>query len=339
MKKQIEAVREKLHSSKRPIFLFDNDPDGLAAFLILYRMVREGKGMAEKGDIGSETAKRVNAYLPDLIVILDKAKVSDEFFEKIKIPCIWIDHHEVQEVPNNVIYINPRKKNINKPTSQLAYEIAQEDEWIAITGIVSDWMLPPKELWDKFDKEHKGYLPKNIGSEEEALYKTKIGTLARVFSFNLKGKASDVLSSVKILTRIKGPEELIEKKHPQARLVMKKYEQRLKEYEEIIKNVKVDKKDSIILFTYNNGNSFTVDLANELLYKHPNKIIIIARETAGSYKCSLRASKFELNKLLEKVLNKIPGKGGGHEHACGAVIQSENFEEFIQLLRETAKDS
>ena len=339
MNKEIKAAREKLLSCSRPIFLFDNDPDGLASFLLLYRMIREGKGMAEKGDLGEEAAKRVNAYIPDLVVILDKAKVDDEFFDIVKAPCIWIDHHEVQEVPQKVIYLNPRKEGINKPTSQLAYEISEEDEWIAVTGIVSDWMLPPKELWDKFNKEYKDYLPKKIKNEGDALYKTKIGRLARIFSFNLKGRATDVLTSIKILTRIKGPDELLEKKHSQARLIMKKYEQKLNEYEEIIKTVKVDKNDPLILFTYDNGNSFTTDLANELLYKNPDKIIIIARETGGSYKCSLRAFEFRLDKLLEEVLSKINGRGGGHEHACGAVIESEDFEEFIRLLRESSKDS
>ncbi len=274
--------------------------------------------------------------MPDLVIILDKPKVEDEFFKEIKAPCIWLDHHDVQTPPQKVLYVNPRVEGKNLSTSYLAYEVTQEDEWIAVVGMVSDWQLPPKELWDKFEKECEGYLPQTIKKEADGLYTTKVGTLARIFSFNLKGRMTDVLTSMKILTRINHPNELLERKHGQAKLLMKKYDQRLSEYEKILKQVEVTEKDPLILFTYYNGNSFTTDLANELLYKHPTKIIIIARETSGSYKCSLRASQFRLDKLLEEVLEEVGGSGGGHEHACGAVIPSENFEEFVKTLREKA---
>jgi single-stranded DNA-specific DHH superfamily exonuclease len=143
---------------------------------------------------------------------------------------------------------------------------------------------------------------------------------------------------MKILTRIKDPQELLERRHAQARLVMKKYDQHNHNYEEILESVNVDEKDPLILFTYNdNKNSYTADLSNELLYKHPNKIIVIGRETNGSYKCSLRAANVRIDQILEKILSEIGGEGGGHEHACGAVIESDKFQTFIEMLREAVK--
>lgn len=333
---ELNKVRKQLQECSRPLFLFDDDPDGLSAFLLLYRMVRAGKGIPLKGIILDEhQAQRVNEYSPDLVIVLDKPEVPQEFFSKVSAPRIWIDHHTPQEV-KGVRYVNPRtKNNKNISTSQLCYEITKEDPWIAVVGIVADWQLPPKELWKLCEEKYPGYLPTEIKDAPTALFTTKIGKLARVFSFNLKGKTSDVLASIKILTRIQEPKELLEKEHPQARLVMKKYEQKLKEYEQILNSIELDEENPLLLYTYSHEkNSFTVDLSNELLYKHPDKVIVIARQSNGTYKCSLRAKHVRLDKVLKETLQGINGTGGGHEHACGAVIPQEEFSLFIELLQE-----
>lgn len=337
---QLEEVREHLLGCSRPLILFDDDPDGLASFLLLYRMVRAGKGMPLKGTIQDEMlARRVNEYCPDVVVVLDKPEMSQEFFDDVKAPCIWIDHHEPQHA-HGVTYINPRmqNKNNNIPTSRLCYDISKKDAWIATIGVVSDWQLPDDELWSACEEMCREYLPRDVKDAPTALFTTKIGELARVFSFNLKGRASDVLSSLKILTRIKEPSELLEKKNAQARLIMRKYEKLLGEYKDLLQRVAVDKNDPVVLFEYDNdANSFTVDISNELLHKHPDKLIIIARKSNGSYKCSLRSSKLSLNTILDEILVETGGTGGGHEHACGAVILEDQFERFVQLLREKAK--
>lgn len=340
MNSNLEKAKQLLENCTRPLFLFDDDPDGLSAFLILYKMVRAGKGMPLKGNIlNEEFAEKVNSYQPDLVVVLDKHDVNQEFFDAVKTTCIWIDHHE-PKTPKGVVYINPRTKNYdnNVPTSQLAHMISGEDAWIAATGIISDWMLPDNDLRKLLEEKYPGLLPSEIGDAPTALFTSPIGKLARIFSFNLKGKISDVTTSMKILTRIKDPEELLERQHAQARLVMKKYDQHNNNYEEILESVNVDENDPIILFTYDdNKNSYTTDLSNELLYKHPEKVIVIGRETNGSFKCSLRAAQVRIDHILETILSEIGGEGGGHEHACGAVIESEKFETFIEMLRDKIK--
>jgi single-stranded DNA-specific DHH superfamily exonuclease len=67
-----------------------------------------------------------------------------------------------------------------------------------------------------------------------------------------------------------------------------------------------------------------------MIYKHPEKVVIIAREKSGEMKCSLRSGKnVVLAKMLEKALVGIEGYGGGHEQACGAVIKKEDFKQFL----------
>ncbi|MFP4118942.1 MAG: DHHA1 domain-containing protein [Candidatus Woesearchaeota archaeon] len=337
----IKLIRQKLEQCARPIFLFDDDPDGLASFLILYRMVRAGKGLPLKGSVIDERmVEKVNNYFPDLVVILDKAEVSQEFIDKIRSEVVWVDHHEVKK-RKGVTYLNPRKEDAerNIATSHYAHKLSGKDLWQTVVGIVSDWQLPEKEILDRFRKEYPGYLPADVDNPAKALFETKVGELARIFSFNLKGKTTDVLSSMKILTRIDNPNDLFEKKNAQARLVMKRYEKHLAEYQKIKESVDVNAEDPLLLFTYTDDrNSYTTDLSNELLYEQPEKLILIARQSNGSYKCSLRSNALPVDKILSRVLEEVEGTGGGHEHACGAVIPSENFSDFVEGLRGKSKE-
>lgn len=45
---QINEIRKELDTSFNPLFFFDDDPDGLSSFLLLYRYVREGHGIVVK---------------------------------------------------------------------------------------------------------------------------------------------------------------------------------------------------------------------------------------------------------------------------------------------------
>lgn len=325
----MKNVRKLIEEATRPLYLFDDDPDGLSAFLILYRITKNGKGIALKGSqLDERMTDQVNMFSPDLVIVLDKAEVAQEFFDQVHARCIWIDHHEVKQ-PKGITYINPRIEGNNYPTSYLAWKIANQDEWLAVVGIVSDWQIPQKDLLEKFNKNYPEYkiTEKN---PEDALYKTEIGKLAKVFSFNLKGK--DIYASIKMLSRIQHPRELLEKEHSQAKLLMKKYEKQRKEYEQILAEAKGNE-SPILLYTYNdNRNSYTTDISNELLFLHPDKLIIIGRNRGGSYKCSIRSKNFIIDKLIEETSHSCGGEGGGHEHACGAVIPEDRFEEFVQKI-------
>ncbi len=343
LEKQLAKAKTILEQSARPFFLYDDDPDGLSSFLILYKMIKSGKAMAIKGSLFSERmVEIIKNYQPDLIVILDKPVIEKEFFEKISTPCVWIDHHEPSEETRSLIskkeitYVNPRMydKDNNQPTSLLTYKITKDNLWLAITGIVADWQLPPEEMRSKCEEECPGYLDRTIKTPEDALYKSNAGKIARVFSFNLKGKSSELLTAMKILSRIKNPDELLSRTHSQAKLIMKKYDQKLSEYNSLKASVKVDDSDPILIFIYDgNKNSFTTDLSNELLYEYPDKLILIARLSGDSYKCSLRSKFLRVDRILEASISQSGGRGGGHEHACGAVIPEDVFDEFVKALR------
>ena len=122
---------------------------------------------------------------------------------------------------------------------------------------------------------------------------------------------------------------------PAARFVYKRYEEVEKEYSQLLdKALKQKPEEKILLFVYLHGNiSFTKDIANELLHRFPDKIILIAREKTGEMKISLRSKHLNIKPILEKALQGIEGYGGGHEHACGTNIDGDDYRQFIHNFK------
>lgn len=336
--KEVKTIHDELMNCQRPMYLFHDDPDGLASFLLLYRLKKEGKGITIKAKpkITSQFIKNVKGYDADKVFILDIAEVEQEFADDLKVPIIWIDHHPIQEI-EGVKYFNPQKRGVNVPVSSLCWQVVQkerpEDLWIAGTGVVSDWHMPT------FGNVLKQAGLINNLDVKSALFDSKLGVLVKVFSFNLKGSTSEVNKSLKIFTRIKSPYEILNQETAQGKFVWKKYEKIKKVYDELLKKaLKAKNKSEIHLFIYQDDKlSLTKDIANELLYRL-NKIIVIGREKNDEIRCSIRApEKINVQKALEKALVGIEGYGGGHEHACGAAIKKHDFKQFIENLKKELK--
>jgi len=212
---QIQQIREELQNCKNPLYFFHDDPDGLASFLLLYRYVQEGHGIPVKAtpNVDTKFIGKIEEYQPDKIFILDLALVGEDFIEKaegLKVPIVWIDHHEPQET--DVLYFNPRTNNPEDttPISAICYEVVRQDLWIAMVGVIGDWQW--SNHLEDFKREYPDLLPPNIKKPEDALFKTKLGDLVRVFSFIQMGKTIDVRKYIKVMTRLKGPYEILEQK-------------------------------------------------------------------------------------------------------------------------------
>ena len=336
---EIEKIREELDSCKKPLFFFHDDPDGVCSFLQFYRYKREGKGVIVKSNpvIDEKFIRKVEEYNPDKIFVLDIAVVEQEFIDSVKQKIIWIDHHQPLK-RSNVSYFNPRNNDIksNPPVSYICNRVVENDDWIALVGFTGDWYFP-KDI-ERFKEKYPDLLPENIEKPEDALYTTRLGVLTRVFAFILKGTTSEAMKSVKILTRIDNYNEILRQTTSKGRFIWKRYEKIKKEYEELLKEALKNTEDNLIVFSYDdNKMSFTGDLANELQYKFPEKIIIVCRRKSGEMKCSLRSKNHILPDIINKSLHNIEGRGGGHEHASGAVIKQEDFAEFIENFKKEIK--
>ncbi|MFA5797575.1 MAG: DHHA1 domain-containing protein [Candidatus Woesearchaeota archaeon] len=349
---EMDTFKDVLVTCKRPLIYFDDDADGLSSFLLFYRFLKrhceDVKGIVVKSapELKDEMfLRKIDEFSPDIVIVLDKPMMSQDFIDAIKVPVYWLDHHPPQ-TQKNVHYFNPLlhsdKDHVpdNRPTTYLAYRIlgddAKEDLWIAMIGCTGDWFIP--EFAKGFSEQYPYLLPSNlkIRNPGTLLFETEIGKLAHIFQYTMKGSMKDTMSCVKILTRIKDPYEILEGKTPSGKFILKHYQTIRAIYERIRATVKVTR-SPLISFLYEDQHSMTGEISNELNYFYPKKFILIARKKGDRMMCSLRAEKFMVRNILEKALMGIDGTGGGHEHACGASISEGDFDKFLNAIKKQLK--
>ena len=332
---QIEEIREELDNCKRPMYFFHDDADGLCSFLLLYRHKKEGKGVVVKSvpKLDGKFIRKVEEYLPDKIFVLDIAMVEQEFIDKAKVPVIWIDHHEPLK-RHNIKQFNPRinDKKDNTPVTYLCWQITKHDLWIAAAGCIGDWFLP--DFLGEFNEKYPGLVSIESKNPGKILFETKLGGLAKIFSFVLKGNTKDAEKCFKVLTRIESPNEILKEETTRGKFIHKRYEKINEEYDGLLKEALNNKaEDTMFLFIYQeNKMGFSGELANELLYRYPDKLIVIGREKGDEIRMSIRSPKL-LPAALSKSLEGIEGYGGGHEYACGAAVKKKDFKRFIDNLK------
>ena len=335
---ELKKIKNYLEKSENPLFLFDDDPDGLCSFLLLWKHIEKGHGVMVKGNplIDESYLRKVEEYHPDKIFIVDKPKVSQEFLNKVNVPVIYIDHHKPNKNLKGVHYFNPmfNDEKDNRPTCYWCYKTVNENKWIAMTGIIGDWFLP--EYVDKDFKEAYPELLPKVNDPGEARFNTQFGRLVKIFSFILKGKPSESMRCVRILTRIKSPEEILEQTTKEGKYIYKYYEKINKRYESILDKAisQIDSEKEFLLYTYpSEKDSFTGMLAEELTYKYPNKTIVIGRKKERRVVSSIRCQTKNVRNAVEKAVEGLDGYGGGHEHACGSNISIKDFPKFIERLK------
>ena len=333
-----EEIKEMMDKSQNPLIFFDDDPDGVCSFLLLYKYLKRGHGVIVKSSpmVKAEPyLNKVREYDPDLVLVLDKPMCSDEFLDGIDCPVIWIDHHDPQNPQQkNVFYHNPHLEDKYEPTSTLCYRIVNENEWIAMVGTTGDWHYD-KGLKKKFLDQYPNYFDPKINKAPDVLFQTKIGLLVKVIAFNLKGKLSDVKKSIKVFTRIEDPDEILEEKTPAGKFLMKKFK-KVNEFYKRLKQKAIDAASEspyLVLITPQPSYSFSSELSNEILYLYPKKIIFIGRTSNGATKCSIRTA-LDID-LRDAVATAVAGfgYGGGHKQACGAYIEEGHFDVFFEKFK------
>lgn len=337
-KKDIKFIREQLKESKRPIFFYDDDPDGICSFLLLYNIYNKGRGILVNSVsyLDKQWVRKVDEYQPDKVFVLDIPVIKEDFSMAVKKPMFWIDHHKPIEL-SHVYYYNPRIKDPNAyiPTTMMAYQINGNPKnlWIATIGCLADWYFP--NFIDQFIEKYPDLLSKKADLGK-AVFIEPISELIKVFSFLLKGQQGEVRKNIKVLQKIESPYEILREETSQGTYLHKKFIQVNKEYSSLLKEGKklYNKEDPLLVFKYSEKKwSFTSDLSNELSYLFQDKLIIVCRKKSGEYRCSIRAKR-DILEIVQRSLEGLNGLGGGHSQACGVMIKENDWELFLQRLRE-----
>jgi single-stranded DNA-specific DHH superfamily exonuclease len=332
---QIQEIRDHLEKSLNPLFFYDDDQDGLSSFLLLKRKYQKGRGIPAKTRSGDHEfyLRKMKEVDPDLIVFLDRPDVAQEVLDAAKCPVLWIDHHKpVKRL--GVKYYNPMvaTPGDNRSTSFWAYQVVQQDLWIALVGCIGDWQIPD------FIKDFKQQeLFNNKKTPPEIMFDSEFGKLIKVFNFIMKGSSTDIRKNISVLEKIQSPNEILKQESSKGKFLWKKFEQVNKEYETLLKKaLEHIEEGDIFIFTYPTGkHSFSSGLSNELLHRVDKEMFIIARENDHEEMiASIRGKTVDVLPMLEKVLKSVNGHGGGHAKACGAVIAKEDFAKFVVAMQE-----
>jgi len=339
---QIKEIREHLENAQNPIFLFDNDPDGLCSFLLLQRYISRGRGVAIKSLPGLDKTyfKKVEEFNADYIFVLDKPLIDKEFIElaeKANIPLVHIDHHQVEKTPIKYYYNTFYTSGKNEPVSYLCYKIAnrKEDMWISAIGCITDAYLA--DFMDDLKKKNPELLDYSYKTAFDILYNTKLGEIAMIISFGLRDTTSNVVTMMKILMKANSPYEMIEET-PKNKNILERFREIDVKYQKILKKAEECVEDKIIWFRYAGDMSINQYVANQLFYKYPGKIIVLVYAKGNIANVSLRWEKDIRVPTVEAIKGIDGASGGGHEHATGARIPVDKLDEFkVRLLEEIEK--
>jgi len=336
---QLSEIKEHLEKAQNPLFFFDNDADGLCSFLLLRRAIGRGRGVAIKSfpDLNASYARKISELNPDYVFILDKPIVSEGFLKETQdknLKVVWIDHHEISFPDLSkfplVGYYNSMKseKPGSEPITYWCSKIGREEDlWLAVAGCIGDGYLP--EFSQKAEKEYPE-LWKPVKSAFDGLYNTGLGKISRILNFALKDRTSSVIKMIKFMFKAK-PEEVLEG------FLLERFMQINEKAEKLIEKAEEFlNKGKILYFQYGGDLSISADIANELFYRHPDKIIAVAYLKGTKANISIRGK----NDIKEATLKAIEGienaRGGGHKQAVGCQMNVEDLPVFIEKFEKLA---
>lgn len=344
--KQIKEIKEHLSNAQNPIFFFDNDGDGLCSFLLLQRYIGRGKGVPIKSfpELTDKYFRKVNELNADYIFILDKALVSKKFFEearKFNIPIVWIDHHLDLEangnLPEFINYYNPllNGQKEAEAVTYYCYQITQrkKDLWLAVAGCISDGYFPP--FYGEFLKEYPD-LAKSSENSLEICYSTSLGKIIQLFNFALKDRVTNVISMLKFLMKVNSPYEILDE-NSQTYTMHKRFKEINKKYQLLLSKAKKQATESkLLFFKYGGDLSISADIANELSYLYPDKIIIVAYVSGIKVNISGRGKNVKPI-ILNSIKDLENATGGGHNEAVGAKVIVDDLSVFRKRLEDELK--
>ena len=246
-----------------------------------------------------------------------------------------IDHHKTEKLP--CVHINPRFVGEDFPASFACWLLFGDEKtaWIAGAGVIGDCgVMQAKPLFELIQETNPELVPKKIGQEE--LYRSPLGTISRMVDANcsINGEAAGE-NNVRTLISL-SPAQILAGEGPASRM-KKALDERDAEIESILGNAP-EEFGRLILLRYKGGHSVKSEVANELIRRNPDKIIMVAQEVEGHVRASLRGRDVDLSEMAKKATEGI-GVGGGHPPAAGLTVPKIRFEEVLSRIRAALEES
>ncbi len=328
-KQELEEIRNTLERSQNPLFLFDNDGDGLCSFLILKKSLDRGKGFFIKSfpELDPSYLRKAEEFNSDLVVVLDYGMISKEFIEAAQeknLEVIAIDHHDVPKLKEINFFTS---RPTNEPTSYICQKVfnQKQTEWIALIGCISDVFIPEfhDAIIEKFPE-----LTNGKKDPLDILFTTDLGKIAMIMNFGLKDTTTNVMKMIRFTESCNSPQDFLSETKDN-RYWHDKYTKAMAFIRKMAEKAKIH--DNKIILEYSGETSMSSEISNFVLQQNRNKLIAVIYKKAGTCNVSLRGKKAKT--ILEKIIKELPNiTGGGHAEACGARVPTEDLEKFKEMI-------
>lgn len=342
------------------VILHHWDMDGISSSAIISKILEKTRGKpADTVKIPSQRAYHLEEEDEELIeqadklIILDfnlEAEELEQVQEELNTPVLVVDHHEFDEIPEQVAFVNPRQydKEVYIPCSKITYEIAtlyeMEDEirWIAGLGIIQDFGADSSpEIFQKLKEGHQALFPEEI-TQENLAKKCEYGRYSSVLNIKpYKNSHHYSKLAYKALMKSKSLEEL--EAQEEYRKVYKVYLEMQDEFNRVMEDYEeereIDRENMIIFFELQSDFNITSSIATNMSTKTPDWIHLVIQEK-DEINISARCQSGRVN-LGELLLEALPeealedgAEAGGHKKAAGASMKEEYLPEFKQNFTE-----
>jgi hypothetical protein len=313
---------------------------------LLRRFINRGVGVVIKSSssLTENYFIKVEKFKSDCIFVLDKPSIDEGFLklaEEKNLTVIHIDHHPPEpENKRGKYYYNPMLiSNTNEPVSDICYRISarKEDLWIAVAGCISDAQIP--DFINELENRNPELIKCKYKSAFDILYNSEIGKIIILMSFGLRDNVKNVESMINFFVNSKNSAEVFEDNEKTSSF-LRRFEHIKKKYDLLIHEARNSFERNILFFSYSGEIGLNRDMANELMYFYPNKIIVVVFIRNFRANISLRWSKGDIRKPALEAIKDIDGAtGGGHEHAPGVQMLAEDVSKFKEnLFRELEKE-
>jgi single-stranded DNA-specific DHH superfamily exonuclease len=133
---------------------------------------------------------------------------------------------------------------------------------------------------------------------------------------------------IKFLLKVRNPGEILideARNH-----ILFRFNQVNEKYQQLMEKARNFVKGKIIYFQYGGELSLSAEIANELYYRFPGKIIVVAYIKGSRSNVSLRGKN--VREIMLRAFEGLDASGGGHMEATGAKIDVEDLPKFKENI-------
>ncbi len=349
--KYLKESAEFLSSIKKTdeiLIIFNNDGDGICSCaLILHYLEKTGRKkpyiISQPMPMDKNIVNKIKSTFPQKIIFLDLVvDQQEDVLKKVRgfADILIVDHHQILKNLNSrtVVHYNPRftKKGLYQSTSYCAYKILSELEemkdmlWVAAVGIVSDYNIE-----DSKDIESE---TKKVYKIDGKLYESFLGRIADMIAASRATRLLSCEEMAYLILKIEDP-QVLEKTNGTEKLIQSYQDvenEKMAVMSDASKNVCIVK--NLVMYEIKSKYNLDSLISTLISERYRDKLVIVYNKSGNRYKVSARNQNKNIDaaRVMKNAVSGLKGSGGGHEAAAGATVDANDWDTFLDRVKELA---